>query len=83
MPSNENYKVENDKIKKLLKELGAFLGAKCPFGWGFSLLIFSFGEGGHLFYISNAQREDMIATMKQFIAEQEGRNIEQTSKHQM
>lgn len=45
---------------------------------GFALLIFSFGEGGFLNYISNAQRKDMLATMKEFIARAEGRHIEET-----
>lgn len=80
MPNfEEHYKVKNSIIQKLIKELGIWLNSKCPPGWGFSLLIFSFGDSGNLFYISNAQREDMVATMKQFIAEQEGRNIEQTT----
>lgn len=38
---------------------------------GFALLVFSFGEDSMLNYISNAQREDMIAVMREFIARQE------------
>lgn len=33
---------------------------------GFTLLMFTFGKGGWMTYISNAQREDMIQTMKEF-----------------
>lgn len=36
-------------------------------GTGFALLIFDFGEGGNLSYISNAQREDMLRAMREFI----------------
>ncbi len=35
---------------------------------GFAVLVFDFGEGGGLAYISNAWREDMIEAMKEFIA---------------
>ncbi len=43
---------------------------------GFALLVFPFGqpEGEHRAnYISNCDREDMLATMKEFIARSEGR----------
>lgn len=46
---------------------------------GFALLVFSFGEGGFLNYVSNAQREDMLCAMKEFIARAEGRHIEESS----
>ena len=51
----------------MLKEIGQLLRAACPEGYGFSLLIFTFGEGGNMFYTSNAQREDMIRAMQEFI----------------
>ena len=43
---------------------------------GFALLVFPFGQpnGEHRSnYISNANREDMIATLKEFVARAEGR----------
>lgn len=42
---------------------------------GFALLVFKFGSGDdhRSNYISNANREDMLATMKEFIARAEGR----------
>lgn len=43
---------------------------------GFALLVFPFGQpnGEHRCnYISNAERDDMLATMKEFIARSEGR----------
>lgn len=46
---------------------------------GFCLLVFPFGQanGEHRCnYVSNAIREDMIATMKEFIARNEGRYVE-------
>lgn len=75
---NANYEVENADIEGILKDLGGKLGATLPAGWGFNLLIFQFGVGGSVFYISNAERKDMIAVMKEFIAKQEA----QSSKKQ-
>lgn len=40
---------------------------------GFVVLTFTFDVEGAVNYISNAKREDMIASMKEFIARHEGR----------
>ncbi len=68
----ENYEVNDPKIERLLKDIGGRLKSAMPPGWGFTLFIFSFGKGGSLFYLSSAQRDDMINTMKEFIKRQEG-----------
>ena len=44
--------------------------------YGFALLVFDFtdektGETGHMNYISNARREDMLIAMKEFISKWE------------
>lgn len=39
---------------------------------GFVLLTFNFGDNVRVNYISNAEREDMIAAMKAFLARAEG-----------
>jgi hypothetical protein len=53
----------------------ARLLAKAFKGFGFTLLVFDFNalNGGRMNYISNAQRPDMIAAMKEFIAADEAR----------
>jgi hypothetical protein len=38
--------------------------------WGFALFLFSFGERGEMTYVSNADREDMIKMLLEFIAKQ-------------
>lgn len=38
---------------------------------GITVLVFEFGERGNLAYISNAQRADMIAAVKQWLAHAE------------
>jgi hypothetical protein len=45
---------------------------------GFALFVFKFGAGDdhRSNYISNADRETMLATLKEFIARSEGRHFE-------
>ena len=62
------YEVRDERAEKMLNEIGKMLRLACPPGFGFSLLVFTFGEGGSMFYTSNAQREDMINAMQEFIA---------------
>ena len=71
----ENYKVKNEEIKKLLQEEGRAFKMRMPKGWGFTLFMFNYGEGGKggdgMFYISSANREDSIKSLKEFIKKQE------------
>ena len=62
----QHSKVMND-IAELLD--GVFAG------YGFTLMVFDLNaiSGGHMNYISNANRADMVAAMKEFIAAEEGR----------
>lgn len=62
------FEVRDEEAEKVLGDIGRRLRSVMPEGYGFSLLIFSFGEGGNMFYTSNAQREDMIRAMQEFIA---------------
>jgi hypothetical protein len=46
-------------------------------GRGFALLVFPLNDqGGFMNYISNAQREDMLTAMREFIAASEGRTFD-------
>ena len=56
-----------DEVKELLNSIGNIIGPQLPKGWGFTLLIFTFGEGGTMTYISNAERESMIEAMNEFM----------------
>lgn len=38
---------------------------------GFALFLFTFGEGGWMTYVANAKREDMIASVLEFVGRQE------------
>lgn len=68
LKKDPNFEVENEQMEAALKDLGAFIGQGLPKGVGFSLLLFNFGEGGSTFYTSNANRQDVIKAMEEFIA---------------
>jgi hypothetical protein len=67
----ELFEMRNPEIEKLLRELGQDLKRKMPPGWGFTLLISSYGEGGATFYLSSVERGDGINLMKEFVAKME------------
>lgn len=69
-----DHEIENAQIEGILNDMGRSIGSGLPAGWGFNLLIFSFGEKGSMFYISNAQRADMLEAMREFIAKQEAKS---------
>jgi hypothetical protein len=51
------------------------LGELFP-GMGITLMIFDLGDKGRMNYVSNANRSDMIAALKEFIAIHEGRMMD-------
>ena len=67
-----------ENMRKVMNDIGRLIGGaikQSGDNYGFTLLVFKFGQGDdHIVnYISNANREDMLATMKEFIARAEGR----------
>lgn len=42
-------------------------------GLGFALLVFEFGPGGRMNYVSNALRDDICLVMREFVATHEGK----------
>ena len=63
-----NFEVRDEEAEKVLKSMGRLLKEAMPPNYGFALLVFSYGEGGNMFYTSSAKREDMIRAMQEFIA---------------
>jgi hypothetical protein len=71
IPADVHYTVPDPlDIQATLKKLGHLIGDDLPDGWGFNLLLFSYGEGGSLFYISSAERADVLNVMREFIRRQ-------------
>jgi len=58
------------RIRPLLERLGHHIGGDLPDGWGFALFLFSFGAGGHTFYISNGDRADVLTALHEYIRRQ-------------
>src|SRR5262245_33408304 len=68
-PEPSRYTTDDvNQIRPVLLELGRDIKARCPDGWGFTLLLFTLGEAGNLFYLSSANRADVIRSMQEFIA---------------
>ena len=74
MDNSSRYEVRNPEIEAILKTLGEAIRAQIPTGWVFALFIASTGEGGSTFYLSSAERETMLAALKEFIARSERRH---------
>jgi hypothetical protein len=55
-------------VEALSREIGHLIGKACPPGYGFLLVMFSFGEGGFTNYISNAEREDVVRLLDELRA---------------
>lgn len=68
--SNFDPKARNAEVESKLRNIGARIGTSLPSGFGFTLLIYSFGPDGSMFYISNAERTSMIEAMQEFISKQ-------------
>jgi len=64
------FEVRNPEIEEKLREIGRTIRETMPAGFGFTLLIFSY-QPGSMFYISSAERDTMIAAMREFIAKHE------------
>lgn len=62
-----DYLVRNPEVEAKLKEYGRKFQSELPEGYGFMLMIFKYGEGGDLFYMSSAERDDVLNTMQEFI----------------
>ena len=72
MEKEADYIVHDPEIETHLKEIGGRIKTVLDgTGYGFALLIFSFGPEGNMFYCSNAERQTMCDAMREFIAKNE------------
>jgi hypothetical protein len=68
--SEENYEIRNAAIEAILKDIGAVVGrvvSQTDPSFGFCLFLFKY-DGPDMFYISNAERSDLIKGLEEFIA---------------
>lgn len=61
-----------ESLEKICRDVGRIIGSAVPKGTGFALLVFDFGEGGHMTYVSNSQRRDMVKALREMITKLEG-----------
>jgi hypothetical protein len=71
VPPDVHYTVPDPlDMQATLKAIGGRIAEGLPAGWGFTLLLFEYGAGGALFYMSSADRADVLATMREFMKRQ-------------
>lgn len=71
-----------DAHRERMNKLGAHLTGMFP-GMGFCLLVFPFGDNdGRMNYISNAERDDMVTALEEFIAKHKLNAAPNTGKPQ-
>jgi hypothetical protein len=58
---------EDQQVRARMQRLGNLIDKELPYGWGFVMLAFPFGKDGRMNYVSNAEREDVVRSMYEFI----------------
>lgn len=71
MPDRE-FEVRRESAEQALQRLAEHLSAETPEDMGFALLLFDFGAGGAMFYVSNAERSTVVQAMQEFVRKQKG-----------
>ena len=69
--NREDLRREFPHVERSAQEVAQRIGLAFPPGWGFALLAFSFGEGGYLTYVSNAERSDIVKALRECAAKLE------------
>lgn len=59
------------EVASEMKHVGKAIAQQLPEGFGFALFVFDFNAKGHISYMSNAARPDMLRALKEFIANAE------------
>jgi hypothetical protein len=64
-----------------MQGLARFIDGELPSNWGFVIMAFPFGDSlGRMNYVSNGNRDDVVAAMKEFIKKTEaqwGKHIQE------
>lgn len=58
---------EDALVKANMQKLAKLVNEQLPVGWGFVVLAFSFGADGRMNYVANANRQDVVRAMYEFI----------------
>lgn len=74
-----------NRMEKVNREVGQLIGGaieESGGGYGFALLMFSFGDEPEMTWISNAERPDMIKALREFIEQSERGTDDELGKNQ-
>lgn len=70
-PADKRFRVPvPENVKKAGNEIGRLIGKRLPAGWGFGLFLFTYGEKGTMFWISSAERNDMLKALSEWISKE-------------
>jgi hypothetical protein len=69
MPSTETPedRRKRERLEAECRELGTVMMPYMPRGTGFTLVLYDFGSGGNMAYISNGNREDCLAMLRELL----------------
>lgn len=73
--------MEEEIVKNKMQQIAKKVEDELPNGFGFIVLTFMFGKQGQLMYCSNANRNDVVAAMKEFIEKTEKNYGNDTGKY--
>lgn len=58
---------QEEFVKEKMQGIAKKVQDELPEGFGFVVLAFKFNEKGQMLYVSNANREDVVTSMQEFI----------------
>lgn len=73
--------MEEEMVKRKMQQIAKKVEDELPNGFGFIVLAFKFNEQGQMMYVSNANRIDVINSMKEFIEKTEKSYGNDTGKY--
>lgn len=68
-------------VKSRLQSIAKKVDKELPTGFGFVVLSFAFNNPGQMMYVSNANREDIVKAMKEWIEKTENNYGNDTGKY--
>ena len=73
----------NELVKGKMQKIARKVDEELPNGYGFVVLTFNFGEGidNEMMYVSNANRQDIVKAMKEWIEKTEQNFGNDTGKY--
>ena len=75
--------IMNELVKGKMQKIASKVDEELPNGYGFVVLTFNFGEGidNEMMYVSNANRQDIVKAMKEWIEKTENSFGNDTGKY--